>query len=222
MNTRILSFASFILGFCHLQNSTSGNWGRGVMRVCDASCYILYAFKISNCPNFVNLGTPEGWGVGGDLVRVNLRKDKMNFWDIGRITVGSGDPPVPGGRAAVLHPCRGRGKSPHHPGWGRHRVLPRNLTSHRATLPPGTAPGVTSLNALKKIRLCSVKGLLTELLSLSNETREDVSLSLNFINMTSDHIMQHTFLTASKKHVACIWGNHIPHNTSIHSLLWYH
>lgn len=33
---------------------------------------------------------------------------------------------------------------------------------------------------------------------------------LNFNDMTSDHIMQHIFLRARKKHVARVWRNHIP------------
>lgn len=47
---------------------------------------------------------------------------------------------------------------------------------------------------------CPLKVLLIELLLPSNETREDVSLSVNFNDRTSDHITQHTFLTASRKH----------------------
>ena len=57
---------------------------------------------------------------------------------------------------------------------------------------------MTSLNALQRMWFCSLKVLLTELLTSSQETREDLSLRLNFINMTSDHGTQLTFLTASK------------------------
>lgn len=56
------------------------------------------------------------------------------------------------------------------------------------------------LKTLLKMWFCSLKALLTELLFPSNETREDLSLSKNFNNRISDHITQHVFLTASKKH----------------------
>lgn len=86
---------------------------------------------------------------------------------------------------------------------------------------------MTSLKALQKMWFYSLKVLLTELLTSSQETREDLSLRLNFINMTSDHGTQHTLLTASKnirvQSEANRWRNHIPPSiTSSSSGTWYH
>lgn len=126
---------------------------------------ILYAFKISNCPNFVNLGTQEG--KKKFFYELTLIKEckRKNFWDSGRTTAGSSDPPgVFGSRAPLLHPWRGRGrrKTPTLWGWGMlHAPQVLQLLSqgtgchtahehgcHRAILPLETIPRVTSLNIL--------------------------------------------------------------------------
>lgn len=67
-----------------------------------------YAFKISNCPNFVSLGTREG--KKKILWQLTITKEsKKNFGDLGRTTAGSSDPPgVCGGNAPLLHSWRGR------------------------------------------------------------------------------------------------------------------
>lgn len=82
MNTVILNFASFTLGFCHLQKELH-QWKRrvrgrmGIMRVCEAPYYTI-CIKISNKLNFVNLGTHGGGGGWGqDLVRVNSYKRRQ-------------------------------------------------------------------------------------------------------------------------------------------------
>lgn len=159
-----------------------------------------------------------------------------NPGDLGKMTTGGGDLPcICGGYTPLPHPWMGWG-TPEHWGGGKPECTPPPAEPHSLRLvsaaaaaawPPGTIPEVTSLEALQKMWFCSLKVLLTELLTPSQETREDLSLSLNFINMTSDHGTQHTFLTASKnirvQSEANIWRNHIPPSiTSSSSGTWYH
>lgn len=127
------------------------------------------------------------------------------LWDLGKMAAGAGDPPcICEGNAPLRHPWLRR-EGPKHWGWGKQECCPQEphtlqpvSTASTAALSPETIPEVTSLNKLQKMWFCSLKVLLTELSSPSSETLEDLSFSLNFINMTSDHVTQHTFLTASK------------------------
>lgn len=158
-----------------------------------------------------------------------------NPGDLGKMTTGGGDPPCICGGHSPPTSLEGVG-NPWTLRWRQARVHPPPAKPHSlrpvsaaatAAWPPGTIPEVTSLEALQKMWFCSFKVLLTELLTPSQETREDLSLSLNFINMTSDHGTQHTFLTASKnirvQSEANIWRNHIPPSiTSSSSGTWYH
>lgn len=157
-----------------------------------------------------------------------------NPGDLGEMTTGGGDPPcICGGNTPLPHPWMGWG-APEHWGGGKPECTPPPAEPHSlrpvsaaatAAWPPGTIPEVTSLGVLPKMWFCSLKVLLTELLTPSQETREDLPLGLRFINMTSDHGTQHTFLTTSKnirvQSDANVWRNHIPPSiTSSPSGIW--
>ena len=116
------------------------------------------------------------------------------LWDLGKMAAGAGGPPcICEGNAPLRHPWMRR-EGPKHWGWGKQECCPQEP---HPLQPVSTAACHRSLISRNDSRGDLIEQATKDVI-LFFETLEDLSFSLNFINMTSDPVTQHTLLTASK------------------------